>query len=385
MMKYKVTYYSLISSIVASIGGFLFGFNQTIIAGAILFLEKEFHLSTIGQQFLVSILILAALFGASIGGFLADKIGRKNSLFFTTALFILGSFIASTADTLLILIIARIIIGFAIGIVSIICPLYIAEMSDPGHRGILVSLNQFAITLGILCAYIINYVFSPHGEWKSMFGVAIFPAFLLLIGLFFISETPSYLAFKGQNVLAEKIFRKIRKDADDTEIANLHLTEEKKSLKHIFDKNIKKALFMGIILSVLQQFSGINGVLFYAPKIFQMAGFSLASTAILASISIGIINVLSTIIALWLIDLVGRRVLLITGLIGMSFTLTALGISFMFVKKFLTEISIVSIVLYIAFFAISLGPIVWLIISEIFPLEIRGRAMSIAGLVNWLA
>lgn len=382
---FKFTWFSLFAAMIAAIGGFLLGYNQAVVAGAAIFLEKDFHLSTFQQEFTVSILLIGALIGATFGGILADRIGRKKSLFLSTILFFIGTALLATADTLLIVMIGRSVCGFAVGIVSLVVPLYIAEMSDPSHRGIFVSLNQLAITLGILGAYVINYIFSGLGEWKSMFGSGLVPAIVMFLGLFFLPETPSYLASIGKFEKAKKILSKIRVVKSDEEvIIKEGVTKEKEKWKHLFDKKIRPALAIGIGMSILQQLSGINGVIFYAPKIFQMAGFVLAQNAILASISIGVINVVMTIVALCLIDLIGRRPLLIIGLIGMAVSLIFLGSSFLFFKEYLGIIAIICIITYIAFFAISLGPVPWLLFSEIFPLAIRGRAMSIAFFINWI-
>jgi len=384
--KSHFRWFSLFVAIIAAMGGFLLGYNQTVIAGALIFIEKDFHLSTIQQELVVSILLIGALIGATFGGILADRIGRKNSLFLVTILFFVGTALLATADTMFILMIGRFICGFAVGIVSLVAPLYISEMSNPAHRGFLVSLNQFAITLGILVAYIINYIFAPLGEWKSMFGSGLIPIIILFLGLFFLPETPSYLASKGKIKKAKKILSKIRIiKADEEVLLKKETTKEKIKWVHVFDKKIRPALIIGIGMSIIQQLSGINGIIYYAPKIFQTAGFFLAQSAILASISIGAINVIMTIVALWLIEFIGRRPLLIVGLSGMIFSLILLGASFLFFHKHLDIIAMICIIIYIAFFAISLGPITWILLSEIFPLGIRGRAMGISVFINWVA
>ena len=384
--KDKFTAFSLFSAIIASLGGFLLGYNQTVIAGALMFIEKDFNLSTIQQEMIVSIMLIGALVGASFGGILADRIGRKLTLFFTTVFFVFSSMLLSSADTMFILIVGRFICGFAVGIVSIVAPLYIAEMSSPEHRGFLVSINQLSITLGILIAYIVSYIFADKSDWRSMFGSGLIPALGLFIGLFFLSETPSFLASRGNHVKAEKILKKIRKIRPDEEVLmKTQTSKEKVKWRHVFNKSIRPALVIGIGMSVIQQISGINGVIFYAPKIFQMSGFVMAEKAILASISIGVINVLSTIIAIWLIDIIGRRLLLIIGLCGMTASLAVLGFGFAFLKESVGMLALVCLIVYIAFFAISLGPVVWVLLSEIFPLGVRGRAMGLSVFINWVA
>lgn len=383
--SFKFTWFSLVAALIAAIGGFMLGYNQTSVAGALIFIEKDFHLSIFQGEIVVTVLLIGALIGATFGGVLADRIGRKYSLFLSTILFFIGSELLGSADTLLIVLIGRFICGLATGIVSLVVPLYIAEMSDPMHRGVLVSLNQLAITLGVLLAYILNYVFATSGDWKSMFASGMVPAIVMFLGLFFLPESPSYLAAIGKHEKAKKILAKIRTiTADEEVVLKSQTTKEKVKWAHVFDKSLRGALIVGVGMAIIQQLSGINGIVFYAPKIFQMAGFELAQNAILASISVGVINVVMTIIAVWLIDLVGRRPLLMIGLSGMTVALITLGAAFLFIPAYLGHVALICIITYIAFFAISLGPIPWLLFSEIFPLGVRGRAMGVAFFVNWI-
>ncbi len=380
----KFTIFTLFVALVAAIGGLLFGYNTSAISGAILFLTKEFNLSTIAQEVIVSIILIGALIGACFGGILTDRIGRKTTLFLTTIIFLVGIFIVMTADHVTNLIIGRIILGLAIGIVSLCVPLYIAEMSDPKHRGALVSLNQLAITIGILLAYVVDYFYAPTGQWRSMFGIALIPTILLFIGLFFIPETPSYLASKGKKQKALKILKKIEINTSKSEVVKEKASGKKMiSWRKLFEKSLRPALIAGIGISIFQQITGINIVIYYAPRIFQLAGLESATSAILATMGVGTINFLMTIIALWLIDMVGRKPLLIVGLIGMILSLAVLGVAFLETTRVTSFISIVSLMSYVSFFAISLGPVAWLIISEIYPIGIRGRAMGIAIFANW--
>jgi sugar porter (SP) family MFS transporter len=385
MKQQKFTNFSLFVSIVAAIGGLLFGYNTSVISGALLFLKGTFNLSTFNQEMLVSIILIGALVGACFGGMIADKLGRKFTLILTSILFIIGTFIAMSADSLRILFMGRIIIGFAIGIVSVATPLYIAEMSDPKHRGALVSLNQFGVTIGILVAYIINYAFAIDSDWRAMFGFAIIPSIILFILLFFIPETPTFLATHGKKAEALKILKKIILHPKPSDIASIENINQEKAVSwsHLLEKSVRPALFIGIGISIFQQVTGINIVIYYAPTIFQLAGFESASSAILASMGIGTINVIMTFIALWLIDLVGRKPLLKVGISGMVISLIVLGFVFLLKGNLVSIISIISLMAYVSFFAIGLGPIAWLIISEIYPMGIRGRAMGIATFANW--
>jgi len=383
--KARFTKYTLFSSIIAAIGGFLFGYNTAVISGALLFMTKDFYLTTLSQELIVSIILVGALIGACLGGLLTDKIGRKFTLFITTILFFIGTIIVMKTSGIAGIFIGRLILGLGIGIASITVPLYIAEISDPVHRGALVSLNQLAITLGILIAYIVNYYYAPTYAWRSMFAAGLIPAGLLFLGLFFIPESPTYLVTHNKKTKALKILKKILLDSSHSEvIIESHKRSHKETIswKQLFAKTTRPAFFAGIGISIFQQITGINIVIYYAPKIFQMAGLELAASALFATIGIGTINFLMTIFALWLVDNVGRKPLLIIGLIGMIISLGVLGYGFMNPNQ-LSTFSVVSLMCYVAFFAISLGPVAWLIISEVYPMGIRGRAMGISSFANW--
>ncbi len=370
----------LFSVFVASLGGLLFGFNTSVISGALLFITKQFSFSTFDQELVVSTLLVGALIGALLGGSMADKLGRKLTLFFTVFLFAIGVFFLVVADTLSFFLIGRFILGLAIGIVSLCVPLYIAEISPPKIRGALVSCNQLAITIGILIAYLVDYGYSDQGQWRWMFAFAFFPTALLFIGLFFIKETPSWLLEEGREKEAKKAAKQLHPELVYSQETKEGILAKKKG---IFHRSVRTPFIIGVGISIFQQITGINVVIYYAPRIFQAAGFQSSQTAILATVGVGIVNVIMTIIALWLIDKAGRRPLLMVGLIGMFFSLLILGFSFYEEAKELGIASIVSMITYVAFFAISLGPVAWLIISEIYPLSIRGKAMGIAVFANW--
>jgi len=384
--KRKFTRFSLFASLIAAIGGLLFGYNASVISGALLFLANDFHLTTLQQELVVSTLLIGALLGALLGGFIADHLGRKKTLFLTVILFLTGILVLAGAKGLEALLYGRLISGLAIGIVSMAVPLYIAEMSPPENRGALVSLNQLAITIGIFSAFVITYVYSDSGAWQDMFLFGLIPLCLQFFGLFFIPETPSWLMNHGQLNAAEKILHKIRVASLNEDLVPTEKKEDvptSKNWRELFSPHIRKAFLIGIGLSVFQQITGINTVMYYAPRIFQLAGFQTAETAIFATMLVGAVNMGMTFIALWLIDLIGRRRLLIAGLIGMFVSLIALGFSFLSTQgEGLAAVA--ALMFYVAFFAISLGPVAWLIISEIYPLGIRGRAMGIATFANWV-
>jgi sugar porter (SP) family MFS transporter len=377
--------YTIFLSIVAALGGMLFGYHTAVISGAILFLEKTFNLSVLQLQLIVSTILLGALLGSIFGGSLADHFGRKRALFLTSFLFLVGTYLLSTANSVFEILVGRFITGIGIGIASLVVPLYIAEIAPTKNRGMLVSFNQFAITIGILIAYLINYRFAEDGNWRFMFGFAFFPAFLQLFGLFFIPDTPSWLISHGKKAKAYAVLAKTRKPRKDEEIFDEKNRSRKEAkFYNLFDPTVKSAFLIGVCISIFQQITGINIVIYYSPRIFQLAGFASAESAILATNTIGIVNVLMTFIALWIIDRVGRRPLLIIGVSGMALSLAVLG-GFFALPFNEGIVAIIAVLSYVCFFAISLGPIAWLIISEIFPLRIRGRAMGIAVFSNWFS
>ena len=384
----KITGYSIFVSCIAAIGGILFGYNTSVISGVLLFITRDFHLTTLQQEVIVSTLLIGALVGALIGGMIADWFGRKKTLFFTLILFFIAILTLTEATGFEMLLTGRLISGLAVGIVSMAVPLYIAEMSPPGNRGALVSLNQLCVTIGILVAYIVSYAFAAAEDWREMFAFAFIPIALQFIGLFFVAETPSWLRTRHKSEQAQRVFSKVRgtKHVDLKKVNKVDDTTTKKSWGALVAKSAKLPFLIGIGVAVFQAITGINTVIYYAPKIFQLAGFEATKTALFATILVGVVNVIVTIIALWLIDRFGRRPLLITGLVGMGLCLVILGIAFLFEGETSAGLaSVVFMITYVAFFAVSLGPVAWLIISEVFPLGIRGRAMGIATFTNWLA
>lgn len=386
--KHKGSFYSLFVACIAALGGLLFGYNTSVISGALLFISQDFDLSTFQQELVVSTVLIGCVIGAFGGGFLADHLGRKKTLFATLILFFLGIFILSDSvgfDTLLL---GRFITGIAIGIASLAVPLYIAEIAPHERRGALVSLNQLMITIGILVAYLVSYRLADNNDWRDMFAFAYFPAAVQFVGLFFIPESPSWLLGQNRHADAEKVFRKMDLPLSDQQAArgeNGTGPASKTNWRELFAHRYRRSFLVGVGISVFQQITGINTVIYYAPKIFQLAGYQTAQTAIFATILVGIVNVAMTVISLWLIDRLGRRPLLIGGLMGMAAALALLGFSFLGGAADVGAIAVAGLMIYVAFFAISLGPVAWLIISEIYPLGIRGRAMGIATLANWVS
>ena len=377
----------LVASI-AAVAGILFGFDTGVISGAILYIQREFQLSATLEGVVVSSVLIGALIGAALGGRFADYFGRRSLLIITAIVFFLSTLASAFVESIDTLILTRIFVGFAIGIASFTAPLYISEIAPPKYRGMLVSLNQLAITIGIMLAYVVDTIYSQHADaWRWMLGMGVVPAFILLVGMLFLPKSPRWLILRKRHLQAQKTLAKIRGTDDvNQEIESIkNSLSEKKSFKLLFKKWLRPALVIGLGLAFFQQCTGINTIIYYAPTIFKFAGFESNTVAILATSGVGLVNVLFTIIALPLIDRWGRRPLLLMGVTGMTLSLLILSIAFALDAQavFLKWIALGSMVLYIACFAMSLGPIMWLIIAEIFPLEIRGLGSSIAVSASW--
>lgn len=377
----------LVVASIAAIAGILFGFDTGVISGAILFIQKVFNLTPFMNGVIVSAVLVGAMVGSVLSGSFADYFGRRKMLIVTALIFVIGTLGSAFAHTLTILYISRLCVGIAIGIASFTAPLYISEISPPNYRGALVSLNQLAITVGIMLAYIVDYSLAGSQLWRWMFGLGVIPAIILFFGMMFLPESPRWLFFRNHIDQARKTLQKIRGSND----VEMELQEIKSSLithgdwKVFFQKWMWPAIFIAFGLGFFQQFGGINTIIYYAPTVFEMAGFHGAVGAILATAGIGLVNVSFTVVALFLIDHWGRRPLLIIGLIGMIIALSVMSLSFYFGAHaaFLKWFAFASMIVYIASFAISLGPVMWLVISEIFPLEIRGLGTSVATAFSW--
>jgi sugar porter (SP) family MFS transporter len=376
-------------AIIAALAGLLFGYDTGVISGAILFVRQQFNLSPGMVGVVVSAVLLGAFVGALVSGRLADRFGRRITIITVAVIFAIGALISAAAPDVVWLIIGRLVVGLAIGVSSYNAPLYIAEIAPAKNRGALVSLNQLAITFGIVVSYLVDYQLAEEDQWRLMFGLAVIPAVILAIGMLFLPETPRWLVSKNREKEAVAVLKRIRHPDDvEGELKLIHSTyesEPKGVWKSLTQSWVKYALMVGIGLAFFQQTTGINTVIYYAPTIFQLAGLKSAESSLYATIGVGIVNMLMTIVALWLLDKWGRRPLLFTGLIGMIISLVILAIAFLLPELIssLHWIAVASLMVYVAAFAISLGPIFWLMIAEIYPLDIRGVAMGIATMTNW--
>jgi len=374
---------------IAALGGLLFGYDTGVISGAVLFITKGFQLPIHLQEFVISVVLIGCILGAGTAGYLADRFGRRRTLLAAGIIFGIGALASAFAPTIATLLLARAIVGIAIGFASVVSPLYVSEVSPAAFRGGLVSLYQFAITVGILAAFIIDYALAAGGDWRLMLGVAIVPSVALIVGMLFMPESPRYLFKIGDHAQARMELTRIQGDADtSSEEATIldSLKVKDVRFKAFTMPDFRFALFIGVGLAVLQQVTGINTVIYYGPQIFTMAGFGSAGSAILATAVVGVVNVLMTLIAIFFSDRLGRKPLLYLGCAGMCVALFTLAAAFKFgVGPSLGPIALISMMLYVGCFAFGLGPIVWVLISEIYPLQARGLGMSIATLSNWVA
>jgi sugar porter (SP) family MFS transporter len=380
------TLYVFIVSSVAAIGGLLFGFDTAIVAGAGEFVQKHFRLNDIEQGWVVSSLLIGCMFGAGMGGPVADRLGRKKVLLATAALYVLSAIASGIPAAAWQLMAARFVGGLAVGASSMICPMYIAEIAPARIRGTLVTMQQMAIVIGILLANVVSgLLVEVSHNWQWMFASAAVPAFLLLIALFTVPESPRWLAKQGLDQHALDILARVGgRGHAENEMAEIRLAldSEEGTLSELLGPGLRPALIIGVVLAILGQISGINTVIYYAPSIFKKAGFEQDKVAVWTNVLVGATNFVSTIISLAVIDKVGRRVLLLIGSAGMAVSMGFAG-SCMTSDNVPMLFKIVVILAYIASFAVGVGGVVWVVISEIFPTKIRGVATSVAVVSVW--
>ncbi len=377
-----------LATAISALGGMLFGYDIGVISGAILFIKSDFALSPGLEEVVVSSVLLGSLVGAVVGGLLADRLGRRRLLIVTAAVFASGAVGAALAPAIVWLVAARVVAGAAIGIASFVAPLYISEIAPVAIRGKLVSINQVALTSGIVISYGIDYAFAGSEAWRWMFALAVIPAAAFAVGLVFIPESPRWLVGRGHLDQARAVLTRIRGpeqvEGELTEIRN-SVAQQQGHWSELLGPLLRPAMVVGIGLAVAQQITGINTVIYYAPTILKFAGLSSSSVAILASVGVGLVNVALTLVAMQLIDRVGRRPLLLVSLAGMAVSLFVLGLAFALpqLKGSLGWIAVAGLMTYVGSFAVGLGPVFWLMLSEIYPLRMRGRAMSVGTVANW--
>jgi SP family xylose:H+ symportor-like MFS transporter len=385
--------YVTLVSLVAALGGLLFGYDTAVISGAITFLEVHFQLSAAQTGWAASCTLLGCGLGAWLAGTSSDRWGRKKVLLVSAVLFFVSALGTALPANLSQFVIFRLLCGLAVGAASITSPMYIAEVSPARIRGRMVSVNQFAIVSGMLLVYFANYFIARQGDqawnqatgWRWMFASEAVPAVLFLVCLLFVPETPRFLLTKARPQEALRILERVNGPAaarvELGEITNA-IAHEGAALSDLFKPGARAVLLIGVALAVLQQVTGINVFLYYAPDIFKKLGAH-TDAALLQTVVVGAVNLLFTIIAIWTVDRLGRKPLMILGSAGMGVCLVAIGLAACWQK---TQFWVLAFILgYIASFALAVGPVTWVILSEIFPTRIRGRSMALATVCLWAA
>jgi sugar porter (SP) family MFS transporter len=390
--KGSIVYVSLVC-VVAAIGGLLFGYDTAVISGAIGFLQTRFTLDPKWMGWAASCALVGCIVGVSFAGVLSDFLGRKKVLILSAIFFLVSAIGTALPRSLTEFIIFRIIGGIGVGAASMTSPMYIAEISPAKIRGRMVSVNQFAIIFGMLVVYFVNYFIAKRGTedwniqmgWRWMFGSESLPALLLLLLLFLVPESPRWLTKQKQSDKALAILSRVGgKEHAQKELAAIEdaIAHETGSIAQLFQPGMRIVLVIGVVLAVLQQVTGINVFLYYAPEIFKKLGTG-TDVALLQTIVVGVVNLTFTVIAIWTVDKLGRKPLMIVGAGGMGVSLLAMGLA-AYLQR--TEMWVLIFILgYIACFALAVGPVTWVILSEIFPTKIRGRAMAIATVCLWAA
>lgn len=388
MMKIFITF-------AAGMAGLLFGLDIGVISGALPFITTHFDLSSRLQEWVVSTMMLGAALGAISTGWISFKLGRKKSLMFGAALFVVGSVGSACAVNVPILLISRVMLGFAVGIASYVAPLYLSEMAEKEDRGKLISMYQMMVTIGILVAFISDTIFSYGGHWRLMLGVISLPAILLMISVFGLPDSPRWLASKGKFEKAKEILRMLsttdaKADAELNEIhESLKVKQEGWSLFKE-NKNVRRAVYLGMLLQAMQQFTGMNVILYYAPQIFKHAGFANTEQQMIATVICGLTNVLATLIAMKTVDKQGRRPILKIGFAGIALGTFLLGVCLFMINAgfsamWISIIAVLMTLFTITSFAMSAGPVVWILCSEIQPLKSRDFGIACSTMTNWLS
>lgn len=377
--------YVLFISFISALGGYLFGFDFAVISGALPFLKPAFGLTALGEGFLTGSLALGCMCGSMAAGRLADSYGRRLALLVSAAIFALSSVVMALSGSLTVFIIFRFAAGIGVGMASMLSPMYISEVSPAAVRGRNVAINQLTVVLGILITNLVNYQLAGTGPeaWRWMFGLGVVPSLLFLAGVFFLPESPRWQAGRGQEELALKTFTKINgvqeahrlvKEVNHPPVSN------QGGLSSIFAKSVRPALLIGVTLAVFQQLCGINVVFNYTSTIFSSVGANL-DRQLWETVIIGIVNTLFTLLAMWQVDKLGRKPLIMYGSIALSISYLVLAL----LLRNQAPAALISlfVLLAIAIYATSLAPVTWVIISEIFPNHIRGKASSFAILCLW--
>ncbi|AIX73163.1 MULTISPECIES: sugar porter family MFS transporter [Mixta] len=391
----KVRRMNLFISFSAALAGLLFGLDIGVISGALPFITHHFSLTSHQQEWVVSSMMLGAALGALCNGWVSSRLGRKYSLMAGAILFILGSLGSAFANSLEVLLAARVVLGVAVGIASYTAPLYLSEMASENIRGRMISMYQLMITFGILLAFLSDTALSYSGNWRAMLGVLALPAVVLFAMVIFLPNSPRWLAAKGLHIEAEEVLRMLR---DTSDKAREELNEIRQSLQMkqggwtLFRRNgnVRRAVFLGMLLQAMQQFTGMNIIMYYAPQIFKMAGFSNTQQQMMATVVVGLTFMLATLIAVFTVDKAGRKPVLKIGFTVMAFATLVLGYCLMQagrgeITTGLSWLSVGMTMMCIAGYAMSAAPVVWILCSEIQPLKCRDFGITCSTTTNWIA
>lgn len=379
-------------SSIAALGGVLYGYDMGIIAAAAIFVKHTFAISTLMEELVVSIVLVGAMAGAMVGGAVADRIGRRATLVWAGAIFIIGSLLAPLSPNVATLIVARAIIGIGIGFTSVTAPVYVSELAPPQSRGMLIGLYQFALTVGIALADLVGYWLASREAWRLMFGIAVVPTLFFLGVILTVPESPRWLVAHNRPEDAESVLRSytdalgVQRFLND--IQEGLKTPIEQSWRALWSPAVRGSLFIAVGLTVLQQVTGINTIIYYGPQIFELAGTASHAHAIFATLLVAVVNVLATVVGIMLVDRVGRKPLLYVGVSGMTIALFVLSFAFSHMATLGASMGIIAMAClmgYIACFAFSLGAIAWILVSEVFPLRVRGRGVAVATLFSGIS
>ncbi len=382
----------ILAAVLAAVAGLMFGLDIGVISGALGFIAKEFHADTFSQEWIVSSMMVGAAIGAVCAGQLSYRFGRKKALILSAFLFVLGALLCAMASTVTILVTARVLLGLAIGIASFVAPLYISEVADEQHRGGLISIYQLMITIGILLAFVSDAIFSYYAAWRWMLGVVAIPGAVFLVGSFFLPDSPRWLMLRGRDDEALKTLISLRpsRAEAESEIREIQgrLRQKQRGLSMFLENpNFRRSVVLGIGLQIVQQLTGINVVMYYAPRIFEVAGFGqdgqMWGTAI-----VGLVNMLATFIAIGFVDRWGRRPMLVAGFAIMACGMGALAVllSMGGESSAITHyLAVAVLLLFITGFAFSAGPLIWILCAEVQPLEGRDFGIACSTFTNWIA
>lgn len=381
-------------TLVAAIGGLLFGYDTAVVAGAIGFIQEKYQLSAAMTGWAASCALIGCMIGAMVAGGLSDKLGRRKVLMISAWAFAISSLGIMAPMGLTSFIVFRMIGGIGIGIASILSPMYISEIAPASIRGRLISIYQLGIVIGILLIYFVNaaiaglhdHNWNVESGWRWMFGSGLLPSIVFIVLLLRAPESPRWLAAQNNWSGAEDILRKINGDVkarEEMDAIRVSLTEKQASFRELLRPGLRTALIIGIFLSIFSQVTGINVIMYYAPEIFKATGDG-SSSALTQTVWVGGINTLMTLVAIKYVDKLGRKKLLLIGAAGMAICLALVGLAF-YQQATTGYWVLAGILLYISFFAISLGPLTFVVVAEIFPNQIRGRAMGVAIFFLWLS